>query len=165
MDGGSSDKRQGLMDGGSPAQRGPLLPPARLHGKGPPPFLRDLLMPRLCLRARPLLCYQLLNCSEPDPRCTINCSPPYIPAASICFRARRQSHNSLFQPLLLPPVDLKISRIVKVLLCVFKLEVVEWLSLSLSLSLKKFRIVLVQVCVQIGSGGVVAVVTWGPLTC
>ena len=45
------------------------------------------------------------------------------------------------------------------------LEVVEWLSLSLSLSLKKFRIVLVPVCVQIGSGGVVAVVTWGPLTC
>ena len=45
------------------------------------------------------------------------------------------------------------------------LEVVEWLSLSLSL--KKFRIVnvLVPVCVQIGSGGVVAVVTWGPLTC
>ena len=100
LDGGSSDKRQGLMDGGSPAQRGPLLPPARLHGKGPPPFLRDLLMPRLCLRARPLLCYQLLNCSEPDPRCTINCSPPYIPAASICFRAHRQSHNSLLQPLI-----------------------------------------------------------------
>ena len=155
------------MDGGSPAQRGPLLPPARLHGKGPPPFLRDLLMPRLCLRARPLLCYQLLNCSEPDLRCTINCSPPYIPAASICFRARRQSHNSLFQPLLLPSLslDLKISRIVRVLVCVFKLEVVEWLSLYLSLSLKKSRIVLVRVCVQIGSGGVVAVVTWGPLTC
>ena len=131
MDGGSSDKRQGLMDGGSPAQRGPLLPPARLHGKGPPPFLRDLLMPRLCLRARPLLCYQLLNCSEPDPRCTINCSPPYIPAASICFRARRQSHNSLFQP------SLSVST-----------SGLENISDCLSLAL----------CVQIRSGGVIVFV-------
>ena len=139
LDGGSSDKRQGLMDGGSPAQRGPLLPPARLHGKGPPPFLRDLLMPRLCLRARPLLCYQLLNCSEPDPRCTINCSPPYIPAASICFQARRQSHNSLFQPLLLPSLSpslhVNMSRIVEVLVCLFKLYMVKWLSLTYFLTL------------------------------
>ena len=161
LDGGSSDKRQGLMDGGSPAQRGPLLPPARLHGKGPPPFLRDLLMPRLCLRARPLLCYQLLNCSEPDPRCTINCSPPYIPAASICFQAHRQSHNSLLQPLIYFLLCLhhwtwKCLVLLKSWSpCVFKLEVVEWLSLSL----KKFRIVkvLVPVCVQIGSGSRVVV--------
>ena len=147
----------------------PTWPPptSRLHGKGPPPFLRDLLMPRLCLRARPLLCYQLLNCSEPDPRCTINCSPPYIPAASICFRARRQSHNSLLQPLIYFLLCLHqwTWKYLGLFVSVFKLEVVEWLLLSLSL--KKFRIVkvLVPVCVQIGSGGVVAVVTWGPLTC
>ena len=154
MGGRRTRDRVWWMGGHQPNVAPSYLPPARLHGKGPPPFLRDLLMPRLCLRARPLLCYQLLNCSEPDPRCTINCSPPYIPAASICFQAHRQSHNSLLQPL------------IYFLLCLhhwsWKCLRLFVLVFKLSLSLKKFRIVkvLVPECVQIGSGSRVVVLVF-----